>query len=96
MEVGLPDDDAGEQRHQGIHHEPMFHVCEPSIAPGTGSCVLLGQRACSTRRCLQELAPQDVKGGYNRPGYSFGSAIGDPKFPAEQGRCAILSPVAVR
>eukprot|EP00892_Ulva_mutabilis_P010512 jgi/Ulvmu1/7833/UM004_0062.1 len=35
---------------------------------------------------MQELAPQDVKGGYQRPSYSFGNSIGDPKFPVHKNR----------
>jgi hypothetical protein len=37
---------------------------------------------------VQELAPQDAKGGYQRPSYSFGGKIGDPEHPMMQNRCA--------
>lgn len=30
---------------------------------------------------IRELAPQDSKGAYQRPGYSFGGVIGSPEFP---------------
>ena len=36
---------------------------------------------------MQELAPQDAQGGYQRPSYAFGSKIGDPTFPVEANRC---------
>lgn len=60
-------------------------------AEGT-ACV---RHACSVGRLVQELAPQDVKGGYQRPSYTFGSGIGDPKFPAEQGRCDLKNLINV-
>ncbi len=38
------------------------------------------------KRMMTELAPQDEKGSYKRPSYSFGGAIGDKNFPIEPGR----------
>lgn len=35
---------------------------------------------------VQELAPQDAKGGYQRPSYAFGNRIGSPGFPLERNR----------
>lgn len=36
---------------------------------------------------VQELAPQDTKGGYQRPSYAFGGRIGkDDEWPAVAGR----------
>ena len=31
-------------------------------------------------------APQDEKGGYSRPKYSFGGVLGGPEFPFQAGR----------
>lgn len=39
---------------------------------------------------MQELAPQSQKGEYKRPTYQFNGRIGDPEFPVEPGRYAIL------
>lgn len=36
--------------------------------------------------CAQELAPQDAKGVYQRPSYSFGNNIGEPQFPLVPNR----------
>ena len=38
---------------------------------------------------VQELAPQDAKGGYQRPSYAFDSRIGDTQFPIAQNRCGL-------
>ena len=37
-------------------------------------------------RMMAELAPQDEKGGYSRPKYSFGGVLGGPEFPFQAGR----------
>mmetsp|Transcript_5807 Transcript_5807/g.7406 ORF Transcript_5807/g.7406 Transcript_5807/m.7406 type:complete len:387 (-) Transcript_5807:41-1201(-) len=38
------------------------------------------------QRMMTELAPQDQKGSYKRPSYSFNSRIGSKEFPDEAGR----------
>ena len=37
-------------------------------------------------RMMAELAPQDSKGAYQRPGYEFQERIGSQQFPDEPGR----------
>lgn len=70
-----------------LHVDKGFNLLEQALIPqGPLVATVKGGWKLLWRRMMAELAPQDKKGNYERPNYSFSGRIGSMDFPDEPGR----------